>query len=170
MLLKAGGNLICDSLIRRIEREEGIEVRLHSLLIPMNCEERCQLEVAELHQFFQDWFQGKLGETDEAFARFASVMAEGFEIISPAGRAMKRDVILDAVRAGHGKEPDAKIWIENHRHLFTHGDLSLVTYEEWQTMGEKKRGRLSTALLRITQNTPNNLQWLHVHETWLPED
>ncbi len=136
----------------------------------MNCEERCQLEIVGLHRFFEQWFKGELSETDESFSRFADVMAEGFEIISPAGRAMKRDVILDAVRAGHGKEHESKIWIENHRHLLTHGDLSLVTYEEWQGTGDKKRGKLSTSLLRITENTPNNLQWLHVHETWLPED
>lgn len=136
----------------------------------MNCQERCKKEVTELHQFFEKWFKGKLPDTDEAFARFESVMAEGFEIISPAGKAMKRNVILNAVRGGHGKEPDAKIWIENHRHLLTHGDLSLVSYEEWQVTGGTKRGRLSTALLRVTEKTPNNLQWLHVHETWLPED
>ena len=136
----------------------------------MNCEERCQLEVAELHHFFEQWFKGKLPDTDEAFARFESVMAEGFEIISPVGKAMKRDVILKAVRGGHGKEPDAKIWIENYRHLLTNGDLSLVSYEEWQVTGGTKRGRLSTALLRVTEKTPNNLQWLHVHETWLPKD
>lgn len=133
----------------------------------MNCEERCKKEVAELHQFFQDWFQGKLDDTDEAFARFGGVMAEGFEIISPAGKAMKRDVILGAVRGGHGNEPDANIWIENHRHLLTQGELSLVSYEEWQITDDTKRGRLSTALLRVTEGTPNNLQWLHVHETWL---
>lgn len=136
----------------------------------MNCEERCKKEVAELHQFFQDWFRGKLDKTDGAFSRFKSVMAEGFEIISPAGRAMTRDVILDAVQGGHGNDPEANIWIENHRHLLTYGDLSLVSYEEWQVTGGTKRGRLSTALLRVTEKTPNNLQWLHVHETWLPED
>ena len=169
MRLKTDEILICDFLIHHIETKEGIEERILSFQTPMNCEERCQLEVVELHRFFEQWFNGELPDTDEAYARFASVMAEGFEIISPAGVAMKRDVILDAVRVGYGKEPESKIWIENHRHLFTYSDLSLVTYEEWQGTGDKQHGRLSTALLRITKNTPNNLQWLHVHETWLPE-
>ena len=70
----------------------------------MNCEERCQLEVDELHHFFEQWFKGELPDTDEAFARLASVMAEEFEIISPVGKVMKRDDILDAVRAGHGRQ------------------------------------------------------------------
>ena len=135
----------------------------------MNCEERCRLEVVELHRFFQEWFRGLVPNTDESLARFSDVLSEGFEIISPAGVSVGRAPILDAVRDGYGREPGAKIWIENHRHCMTIGGLSVVTYEEWQDMAGRKRGRLSTAVLQITEDTPHAVQWLHVHETWLPE-
>ena len=95
-------------------------------------------------------------------------MAAGFHIVSPAGRIKQRDKILDAVRAGY-RSSTIKIWIKNHTHRLTIGEVALVTYEEWQTSGDETRGRLSTALLRVKAGLFNDLQWLHVHETWLPE-
>ncbi len=135
----------------------------------MDIESDCRKEVVELHEFFQQWFTGELPQTDEAFDRFASVMAAGFHIVSPAGRIMQRDKILDAVRAGY-RSSTLKIWIKNHTHRLTIGDVALVTYEEWQTSGDETRGRLSTALLRVKAGLFNDLQWLHVHETWLQVD
>ena len=63
----------------------------------MDIESHCRKEVVELHEFFQQWFTGELPQTDEAFDRFVSVMAESFHIVSPAGRIMQRDPILEAV-------------------------------------------------------------------------
>ena len=134
----------------------------------MDIESHCRKEVVELHEFFQRWFAGESPQTNDAFDRFASVMAEEFHIISPAGRIMQQDTILEAVRSAYGSGP-IKIWIRNHAHRFTIGDIALVTYEEWQTKGDETRGRLSSALLRIKPGTPNDLQWLHVQETWLEQ-
>lgn len=134
-----------------------------------NCEQRCKLEVEQLHQFFQDWFRGELPETDEAFARFETVMAAPFEMVVPSGRIVDRAAILEAVRKVHGKEPAARIWIENHRHRFTIGNLSMVTYEEWQETDGDKRGRISSALMEVNDDTPNGVHWLHLHETWMEE-
>jgi hypothetical protein len=49
------------------------------------------------------------------------------------------------------------------------GDILLVTYEEWQQSGDQTTARLSTALFRDKPDAPNGLEWLHVHETWLPD-
>ena len=132
----------------------------------MDIDSHCRKEVVELHEFFQQWFAGVLPLTDEAFDRFASVMADEFLIVSPTGRIMQRDAILESVRAAYGSG-SIKIWIQNHAHRFTIGEVALVTYEEWQTKGDETRGRLSSSLFRVKPGTPNDLQWLHVHETWL---
>ena len=42
----------------------------------------------------------------------------------------------------------------------------LATYEEWQE-GEERLGRQSSALLKA--RAEGGFEWLHVHETWLPE-
>ena len=135
----------------------------------VDIESHCRKEVVELHEFFQQWFTGESPQMKEAFDRFASVLAGDFHIISPDGRIMQRDPILEAVRAAYGSGP-VEIWIKNHVHRLTICDVALVTYEEWQTKGDETRGRLSSALLRVKPGTPNDLQWLHVHETWLQDD
>ena len=137
-------------------------------------EDRAHREVEELHQFFEDWFNGEAENTDEAYARFSDVLADGFVIIVPSGQLQDRDTLVEGLRphyAPEGSEP-IRLWIENFqlrlRFPGEDGDVVLVTYEQWQQRGESRRGRLSSALLRERADTPNGLEWLHVHETWLP--
>jgi hypothetical protein len=136
-------------------------------------ESRCEQEVRELHQFFEDWFNGRLPPTDEAFRRFESVMAEGFLIISPDGVLSERAELVHRLRQAHGiwreNSRPGRIWIENLRVRHTVGPQAMVLYEEWQEIEGEARGRLSTAILQQRVATPNELEWLHVHEVWLPD-
>ena len=136
-------------------------------------EQRCNDEVVQLHQFFQDWFNGVLPPTDVAFGRFSSVMAEGFVIISPNGELTERDELLERLQAAHGiwreMSRPGRIWIENLQVRHQVGNQVLVHYEEWQEIEGESRGRLSTALFRRREGAPNGIEWLHVHEVWLPE-
>lgn len=125
-------------------------------------------EVEELHRFFEDWFSGRCEATDAAFARFERVLADDFEIVTPDGAVLDRTTILDAVRGGHGSGP-MRIWIEKYRARSTDGGLHLATYEEWQTRDDVTRGRLSTVLFRAGPGGDDEMQWVHVHETWLPD-
>lgn len=139
-------------------------------------DERCRREVEDLHHFFEDWFNGKVENTDGAYARFADVLAEGFVIVSPNGQLQDRQAVIDGLRSAYapeGTEP-VRIWVEGfelRRRIPTEaGDVAVVTYEEWIQRGENRRGRVSTAILRQREGTPNGIEWLHVHETWLPPD
>jgi len=133
----------------------------------------CHAEVHELHQFFQDWFNGVLPPTDDAFRRFDSVMAERFMIISPDGELAERAELVDRLRRAHGiwrqgSQP-GRIWIENLQVRHTVGSQAMVLYEEWQEIEGEARGRLSTAILQRLEGAPNGLEWLHVHEVWMPD-
>lgn len=130
--------------------------------------EQCKREIGELHDFFEVWFTGALANTDEQFARFADVMAEGFAIISPSGALSERPALLASLRAAHGRQPDLRIWTQNHQLRHQTGDLALLTYEEWQTTAAgATTARLSTVLFGSQAGAPNRVVWLHVHETWL---
>jgi len=140
----------------------------------MDIKAHAEREVAELHHFFQQWFNGELPDTDQALERFAGVMANGFHIVSPDSSVRDRKAILAAVRrahgAGRGEAGLITFEIRNHHHRHTLGDTALVTYEEWQKQSGEWRGRLSSAWLQAKGGTPNDLHWLHVHETWLRDD
>ncbi len=131
-------------------------------------EERCRLEVKELHQFFEDWFTGKI-EGEDHYSRFSKVMADGFEMISPEGAKVSRKDVLTAIMGaqGHLAGREFKIWIENHTSRSVTPDLELVTYEEWQENGGVRAGRLSTALMRRNDDAPRGVEWIHLHEVMI---
>lgn len=135
-------------------------------------DEGCRAEIEELHRFFQDWFNGVLAPTEDHFVRFSSVMADGFQIIFPNGRIMGREELVRHVREAHGmySSRGAPVRIRvSHCHVRPLAkDLLLVTYEERQEGPDASRGRLSTAVLRRRDGMPNGVEWLHVHEAWLP--
>ena len=128
-------------------------------------------EIIDLHQFFEDWFNGKLKNTEEDFSRFTKVMGEGFEIISPFGTKTNRSALMEKLRNAYGlksgSEKKYRIWIENVHTRKLEDNLFLITYKEWQEVDGVTKGRLSTAILKENSTNPNKIEWLHVHETWL---
>ena len=124
-----------------------------------SCE--CQVEVARLHHFFQEWHRGSL-EAEE-FAQCEAALAPGFTIITPVGQLLERDEILAAVRRHHGGEgPDFRIKTVARSCQRVRG-LHISTYEEHQE-GARSTIRLSTAVLSATDG---RLVWHAVHETWV---
>jgi len=123
-------------------------------------------EIVELHQFFMDWFNSKLENTDAEFARFADTVGPDFHIVSPSGQLTDRETLLTQLRGAYGARPGAKLWIENAALRTQIGDIAIVTYEEWQTNNRETTSRMSTAVFQKTATAPNGLLWLHVHETW----
>jgi hypothetical protein len=131
---------------------------------------RCEREIVELHRFLEEWSNAELPETEEAFARFGDVIAPSFVIIDPDGVTIERKPIIDAIRRAYGRWRDrpGKIRIENFR-LHQHGGgLALATYEEWHDLPGETVGRLSSVLFGPDADAPNGLEWLHLHEVWLP--
>lgn len=129
-------------------------------------------EIVGLHHFFQDWFTGALPQTEEAFARMRNALAADFAIISPGGVLTERAALLQNLFRAHGQQPHMRIWIERVQIRQQVGELVVATYEEWQSSGEQPANpptaRLSTALFRRRDENNHALEWLHVHETWLP--
>jgi hypothetical protein len=135
-------------------------------------EQQCRQEVLDLHRFFVDWFSGRLPQTEATFTRLTSALDEGMVLISPDGATLSRKQILGWIQQAHNTRADMSppfhIWIENFQVRHYVGDLALVTYEEWQEVAGEINSRLSTALFKKAPGLPNQVTWLHVHETRLP--
>lgn len=126
-----------------------------------------EAEIVALHVFFEEWFRGELPQTEVAFARFGDALGDDFVIVSPTGHLSARDPILSAVYDAHGSWPEGNaIRIEAVDVRWRLGGTVLATYEEWQTRDGATTGRLSTVLM----STSSPPRWLHVHETWLPDN
>ena len=125
-------------------------------------------EIIELHEFFEGWFTGSLEQTDEQFSRVSAVLADGFVLVSPGGDLDEREPLLEGSRSAYdGRPSDFRIWIEDVEVRHSRGDVTVVTYEEWQQSGDDEPTcRLSTVVFAEAQRTPNGVEWLHVHEVW----
>lgn len=140
---------------------------------PMNLEQRCHTEVIELHRFFQDWMNAVLEPTDENF-RLSEVLADNFAMVTPVGARVSRPEIEQQARASHGAYRDSEepltIRIENLEGRALTTGAYLLGYDEWQETPDGNHGRRSTAVFREQPDAPNGVEWVHVHETWLPDE
>lgn len=133
-------------------------------------------EVEEFHVFFDDWFNGACPQSDEVLQdRFAAQLAQGFQLIYPGGRILERADMIEGIRGAYGKSPGYKTQIRDVRLRPMQADgYLLVNYEEWQKNAANStppnNGRLSSAVFRIVSDDPIKLEWLHLHETWLPKN
>jgi len=131
----------------------------------------CETEINDLHRFFTDWFNGAIPDTDATWSAFENVMGPGFALVSPGGVVLARAALLESLRPLHGQHaPDVgfRISIRGFTCRRIGSETILVTYEEWQSANGAEKGRLSTALFERNPAMPNRVQWMHVHETWLP--
>jgi len=135
--------------------------------------ERCEAEVIGLHRFLEQWFSGALPATEQEVERFKSVMAEGFAIISPRGVSTGREEMIAELERAHGSLADAdkgfRIWVADVHLRHDLGDAALVTYAEYQELSGETTGRRTSALFRRKIDAPNGVEWVHMHETWLPD-
>ncbi len=123
-------------------------------------------EVTALHQFFEAWLSGSVDKSREVYNRFENAMAEDFVMVPPGSNLLPRDIIMDIFWEEHGTKPTSfKIEIRNPVAREVADSLFLVSYEEWQFDPEQS-ARVTTALMK---ENPSGIQWLSVHESWLPE-
>ncbi len=130
-------------------------------------DEACVNEVVDLHRFIERWLTGAVPATGEAFERMPSVLADGFVIVSPGGVITAREALLNEFHAAHGSRPEGfTVRIDDLRIRRNMGDLCVATYEEWHRDGREETARIATALFGPRDETPNGVEWLHLHETW----
>lgn len=132
-------------------------------------EQRVRHEIEDLHRFFVDWYAGSVAP-EALESEFVPRFDAGFIIITPDGNQTTIEDLTAAFRKAHGANSNHRIVIRDVAIRHELGDLLLVTYTEWQTGSRSydrpKNARLSTALLTRTEP----FRWLHVHETWLPQE
>jgi hypothetical protein len=69
----------------------------------------------------------------------------------------------------HGVHDDVTIETSAFEPRYVGRETCLGTYEEWQEVGEERTGRVASVLFRRAPETPNGVEWVHLHETWLSE-
>jgi hypothetical protein len=124
--------------------------------------------IGALHQFFEDWMQGRIANTPENLQHLETVFADDFKIVTPTGALQNREQVIADIKNGWGAIPGIKIWIKDV--LLLHEDTSTVValYKEHQSLSRHLNTRTSTAVFK---KQAGSLSWFFVHETFcrMPE-
>ena len=135
--------------------------------MPRIVEARVREEVEALHSFFVEWFSGALAKS-EFGPGFFSRFDPDFVLIPPAGSLLKLEDLASSVRQGHASNPDFRIAIRNVEVRRILDGQILATYEEWQRNALASTPPDNARIATVVFKNVEPLQWLHVHETWLP--
>ncbi len=126
-------------------------------------------EVEDVHAFFTRWFSGTASE-EELGAYFAPRLDDDLIFISPDANHLDREGLLSMFEAALGSNPPFKVEIRDVTLVHDLGEHVVATYTEWQwaakSSARPNNGRLTTVVL--AKQKP--FKWMHIHETWLPED
>lgn len=163
-----------------------IQTTEHATSEATDLAELCRREVIDLHRFIEDWSNGQLEDNDSIYRRFADSLASDFVLIGPDGEVADRAGTVDGFRGAHGRWRDGtshdvaegaaneddpeggRIEIRNLSVRALNDPLCLIAYEEWHFVRQSARGRISTVLLRRSDQAPGGVEWAHLHEVWLP--
>ena len=125
-------------------------------------------EIHDLHTFFEAWYRGTIEDTDGSFGRLENVLAPEFTLITSDGYVVPREQLLPLMRAEYATKPEIEMWVEAVQLRLASGEIVLATYEEHGRTTNGTRSTLITALLRRNPETPNGVEWVHIHEVRLP--
>ena len=128
---------------------------------------RASAEVIDLHRFFVDWFVAARADTVD-FSRFERAMGDGLSMVTPDGKVLDRNAVVDHVRSSRASCDDGfAISIEDIRPGWQDADTIVVVYVEAQLRAGKHSRRQSSAVFTTSSSAPNGVEWRHLHETWL---
>jgi hypothetical protein len=135
----------------------------------MNLNKNAEQEVIDFHQALQGWLGGTTANTDKAYAPIENALAANFTYTLPDGVSVDKAATVGELRRAYGAHgQDFRIWIQAFRVIASTDTICVVDYEEWQRIADGSiTGRSSTAVFSSNDNKRRQVEWLHVHETWL---
>ena len=121
-------------------------------------------EAIDLHIVFEAW----LSSGEASFARIEAALDPGFRMVTPEGRLVTRDEVLDRLAGAAGaRGAGFRIAVEEPLLLAAPPGHVLLHYLERQWTGGAETLRRSAVLFRADAAGPNGLRWLFVQETWI---
>ncbi|MFW9778021.1 MAG: hypothetical protein ACFFE8_04140 [Candidatus Heimdallarchaeota archaeon] len=130
-------------------------------------------EIRELHDFFVKWYNGQIPRSKVGFSRLEEAIADDFVLLSPNGQINSRKQVIDHIYSAYGSHKKDttpfQIRIENITIQPISSSFFIAMYEEWHDSNRIHPGRISTALFHINPNLANGVEWIHLHETWIPD-
>lgn len=125
-------------------------------------------EIHDFHRFLEGWLRADIPFDEGRLKLRLTAFHPNFLYITPTGRRRGLADLREWFHGSNGGESSLRIEIAfvEIRHCDEAAVLAL--YEERQCSERETTRRLSSALFRVNDSTPNGLAWFHLHEVWLP--
>jgi len=132
----------------------------------MELVDRVDLEVRELHRFFQDWFNAKLSRTDSEFGRVLRAWRPPFVLRAPSGEVLGAERLALELYSQFGAFPELSIVVKNLRvEPLNNGLAARALYEEWHVDVGETDCRYCEAWFEIDEQAPNGVRWARLQES-----
>lgn len=130
-------------------------------------------EVLEFHALYCRWLRGGFDGEQGAFdAQWLPRFHPRFSLVMPGGLALGMDDLRALFDESYGSNPDFATDVREFELLHLDGGTALVRFEEWHrgslNSPRVDNGRLSSVLFVL--DDPARVRWLHMHQTWLPDE
>lgn len=130
----------------------------------------CKVEIIQLHDWFSDWFNGSVKNNNSNLEEFSSVLNENFHLITPNGELIAKKGLIERIKNSHSSKSQVNNFNITVEHITIRNDQEnfvVVSYVEHQNEGNTKSKRLSSVIFKKNPMLRNQLEWIHVHETWI---
>jgi hypothetical protein len=122
-------------------------------------------EIEEIHHLVGEWMSGRAPKSDETLHRLEAVLHPKFVLIPPNGIEADRETFLEQIRSAWEKRSGVHFWAENIVLICETPTFVVARFDEYDKDDRMEGVRVSTAVFEYTNDTPNGLSWLRLHET-----
>jgi hypothetical protein len=139
--------------------------------------DRVREEIVDIHRFLSKWISGACTGDEATYRKgLASRLSKNFVLVTPLGKTFTGEAFTRMMRGNHGSDPTLQIDIRNVEVRHREDTIVVVTFEAWQgrpadlqrvNATPQGRGRVCTVVMKHRRD---RFEFLHVHETWLPDE
>jgi hypothetical protein len=130
-------------------------------------------ELEMTHGFLDEWLMGACAQQRSVLdERLVKRLEPDFSMISVSGKSLGRDQFVRRLERNYGSTPNLRSEIRYLRVISDSGGLVVASYEDWRRDWDSQSlsndSRLSTAIFRRNPFDRDELRWLHLHQSGLP--
>lgn len=125
-------------------------------------------EVVKFYLFYERWRCAEVQKSEHHLQKLKSMFHSLCTFIHPSGTEQLIHRCIDAMEMLHGdmQGKQFKVWVDRVSASQITSDSWLVKCDKRESFGDERYCCLTTILMSLKDDVPNEFTWLHMHQTW----